>query len=81
MVRSLFLAGHDTVILDACNNTRMRRDEWRSDEWDTVFKVIPESHLVCYTRADAQGDAGIVPVIERMAAEHEPLSDDEIAWP
>jgi AAA domain len=81
MVKALFLAGHDTVVLDACNNTRKRRGEWRSEEWDTVFKVIPESELVCYMRAGEVGDAEIVPIIERMAAAHEPLGEDEIAWP
>ena len=30
MVRALFLAGHSAVILDATNNTRKRRDEWKS---------------------------------------------------
>jgi hypothetical protein len=46
-----------------------------------VFKVIPESELVCYMRAGEVGDAEIVPIIERMAAAHEPLGEDEIAWP
>jgi AAA domain-containing protein len=81
MVKALFLAGHSTVILDACNNTRKRRDEWQSEKWDTVFKVIPESELVCYQRASAEDYAEIVPVVERKVAEYEQLSDDEIAWP
>ena len=37
MVKALFLAGHDVVVLDACNNTRARRDEWKSRSWRREF--------------------------------------------
>lgn len=81
MVSALFHAGHSVVVLDACNNTRKRRDEWRSKEWDIVFKVIPADALTCFERAKAEGDEAIMTVIERMASEREPLAEDEIAWP
>lgn len=81
MVRALFLAGHDTVIVDACNNTRKRRDEWRSEEWDTVFKLFDTSERVCRERAESESDKYILPVIERMFRDHEPLQDDEQRWP
>jgi len=80
MVRALFLAGHSTVILDACNNTRKRRDEWQSIWWDTVFKVIPDDAETCFDRAKAEGDEYILETILRMADAHEPLAEDEIAW-
>jgi predicted kinase len=80
MVRALFLAGHDAVILDACNNTRKRRDEWRSKDWDVVFNVIPTDAATCIERAEAEGDQDIIPVITRMADEHEPLGEDEKEW-
>lgn len=76
MVRSLFLAGHRVVILDATNTTRKRRDEWRSQEWGTFFKVIPTDKAECLSR----GDAEINPVIERMAEGWEALHDDEPRW-
>jgi predicted kinase len=79
MVRSLFLAGHGAVILDATNNTRKRRDDWKSKEWETVFKVIGTPDSVCLERAIAEGDEYIVDTIKRMSAEHEPLGDDERA--
>lgn len=79
MVRSLFLAGHAAVILDATNNTRKRRDEWKSKDWEMVFKVISTPDSVCLERAIAEGDEYIVDVIKRMSAEHEPLGDDERA--
>lgn len=67
MVRSLFLAGHSMVILDATNTTRKRRDEWQSDDWITYFKVLPTSKEECLLRA--AGDTKIIPVIERMKEE------------
>lgn len=79
MVRALFLAGHSAVILDATNNTRKRRDEWKSKDWETVFKVIDTHDSVCIDRAIAEGDSYIVDVIKRMSAEHEPLGEDESA--
>jgi predicted kinase len=79
MVRALFLAGHDRVILDATNTTRKRRDEWRTDEWATFFKYIGTSHEECYERAGEGSD--LIPVITRMALNFEPLGDDEERWP
>lgn len=81
MIRSLFLAGHKIVILDACNTTRKRRDDLRSVEWETFFKVIDTSAEVCHSRAALENDTEIMPVIERMAAQYEPLNDDEREWP
>lgn len=81
MVRALFLAGHQVVILDATNNTRKRRDEWRSIDWATFFKVIDTEVEVCLERALAAGDHDITSVIVRMDAEHEPLQEDEPVWP
>lgn len=73
MVRSLFLAGHDTVILDATNTTVSRRDEWISREWKTTLHVVPTCRDECVRRALEQDDLYIVPVIDRMAA--------QIEWP
>lgn len=80
MIRALFLAGHNVVILDATNTTRKRRDEWLSIEWETCFKVIETPKEVCIERALADGDTEIVSVIERMASQFEPLADDEKRW-
>jgi predicted kinase len=81
MVRALFLAGHNRVILDATNTTRKRRDEWRSDGWATFFKQMDATKKDCYARAHEAGDAEIVFVITRMAEQFEPLADDEEVWP
>jgi predicted enzyme related to lactoylglutathione lyase/predicted kinase len=81
MVRALFFAGHKIVILDATNTRRRLRDEWQSKDWATFFKVIDARAEICLERAAEQRDVEIVPVIERMAAQYEPLGHDEMRWP
>lgn len=76
MVRSLFLAGHSTVILDATNTLAYRRDLWKDDAWDVKYAVFNTSKDECIRRARAIDDEYIVPVIEEMAAEFEPLDMD-----
>lgn len=78
MVRALFLAGHQTVILDATNTTKKRRVEWFDDRWTTFFKVFATSTAECMERA--KDDAEIKPVIERMAAQWEPLDESCLLW-
>ena len=76
MVGALLLAGHRTVILDACNNTRKRREEWSKD-FHTEFVVIDTPAETCLKRAIDEDDRHIIPIIGKMAAEFEPLGDDE----
>ncbi|HDZ36844.1 MAG TPA: hypothetical protein ENH62_00895 [Marinobacter sp.] len=80
MVRALFHAGHKVVILDATNNTRKRRDAWIDGQWTTIWKVIEADVDTCVIRAYRSDRQDIIPIIEKMAAEHEPLQDDEVAW-
>ena len=84
MVRALFLAGHDTVIVDATNTTRKRRDDWKSRDWERKFQVFggPEMKDVCLERAkvtcgDAEHLNGLSGAIERMAEQWEPIAEDE----
>lgn len=81
MVRSLFLAGHRHVILDATNVERSRRDEWKSKEWGIFFKYIPTPKDVCIERARSENYEELVGVIERMAGQFNPLGSDEELWP
>lgn len=69
MVRALFLAGHETVILDATNTTKRRRDEWEVKGWTTQDKIFDTSPSECIRRAKDGGREDLVPVIERMAAQ------------
>jgi len=76
MVRALFLAGHSVVILDSTCTTEARREPWKTDEWETWWKIIPTPAVNCIERAVVDGDIEIIPVIERMAAKLEfPTTD------
>jgi predicted kinase len=80
MVKALFLAGHDTVILDATNTSKKRRAEWMCDNnfgWWVKYQQIPTSEAECLERADASHDEEIKPIIKKMAACFEPLEDYE----
>jgi len=70
MVKALFLAGHDTVIVDATHTTPKRRDFWKSPEypsWELGYVYNNTAKDVCIARANAVGDTEIIPIIEDMA--------------
>ena len=78
MIRALFAVGHSRVVLDATNNTARRRARWvRPQFWDTEFVVMDVPTSTCVHRAKVAGDDAIIPVIERMANQYEPVSDSE----
>jgi len=80
MVKALFLAGHETVILDATNTTKKRRAEWMCDGdfgWWVKYQPISTSEAECLSRAAAMNDAEIVPIIKKMAAFFQPLTEAE----
>lgn len=53
MIKALFLAGHDNVVLDACNNTYHRREEFKNDElWTRIFYVVNTPMDICLQRAE-----------------------------
>ncbi len=69
MVESLFLAGHDKVILDATNLTDYRRNEWRSKKWNREYYIFHEDEGSCIERAKTTNQEYLIPVIKRMAKE------------
>ena len=77
MVRALFLAGHYKIIVDATHMTKKRREFWKDKGWRCVLKPIETSKEICLKRAESEGDLEIIPVIERMAMQYEPLTEDE----
>lgn len=88
MTRSLFEAGHDEVIIDACNNTRKRREEWKSwdGEWQREYAVIPTTAEECTMRLaemeykdeiDREDAGRLREAINRMERAHEPVEADE----
>jgi len=85
MVKALFLAGHTRVIVDGCHVKRKYRDEWKQPEqqlfvefeWQTWFKHIDTDQQTCLYRAEQECDPEIMPIIDKMAGEFEPLEADE----
>jgi predicted kinase len=67
MVKSLFLAGHDTVILDATNLTEDRRKRWLSDGWTTKYKLFKANEVTCIKRALESKKPELVEIIRIMA--------------
>lgn len=76
MVRALFLAGHDNVVLDATCVTKDQRDQWICDEWNVFFHHITTSKEECIARAKSESDDEIIPIIEHMSDVFEPLEED-----
>ncbi len=77
MVTSLFIAGHEIVCLDETNITYARRCSWQSRSWDVRLKVFDTGMEECIRRAKARGERNIIPIIEKMAAQWEPLTEEE----
>jgi len=95
MVTSLFKAGHEEVIIDACNTTRKRRDVWSRFSKDSegsiggfLYRQIGEFNKkrqptsanldLCLKRAKDGDRDDLIPVIERMYQNFEPIEDDEL---
>lgn len=86
MVRALFNAGHHTVVVDATNTSRKRRDFWKSRAWRRRFVTFggPEMQEECMQRAlaqyplDEQAREGLVNAIIRMADTYEDPTNDEL---
>jgi predicted kinase len=79
MVKALFIAGHDTVVVDATNTTRKRREAWKGDDWVRKYHVIDTSKEECIARCapDRSNRPDLIPIIEKMAEQFEPVEDDE----
>jgi predicted kinase len=78
MVKSLFLAGHKTVVLDATNVKKDDRKKWiRPNQWKHFFVTFYTPKDVCIARAIEGGREYLVPVIEKMNEQFEPITDSE----
>ncbi len=79
MVKSLFLAGHSDVIVDAANITKKRRKVWVdkfAHECAIIIKVFNTSKEVCIMRAKKDEREDLIPIIERMAENWEEPKND-----
>ena len=66
MVKSLFLAGHDRVVVDATNTTQKRRDEWESKGWAIKLAISKTDKRECIVRAKTSSMEFLIPIIESM---------------
>ena len=73
-VDALLLAGCK-VVVDGTHVTEKRRQPWR--ERGAEFILVPTSKEECIRRARLTNDEYIIPIIEKMAAEWEPLPEKE----
>lgn len=69
MVKALFLAGHDAVIVDATHTKSKRLLRWRKGDWDLQPIPFYTGKEECIRRARKDGREDLIPVIERMAEE------------
>lgn len=83
MVRALFFAGHETVILDATAITRARRDFFKYEvdlHWRRYVKFIDTPVEVCKERA-RHTYPELVEIIETMNKIYEPIEPGEFIFP
>lgn len=81
MIKALVLAGHNLIICDETNYSKLARKGLQSPEWDIVYYPVLTKAEVCKDRAVATGQADLIPVIDEMQARYEPLgSDDKLFW-
>jgi predicted kinase len=67
MVKALFLAGHDTVIVDATHLKKRYIDRWENIMWDLQVHKIDTPADVCIERAKKDGKEELIPIIKAMA--------------
>lgn len=79
MVKSLFLAGHNTVIIDATNLKIRYIKAWKHLGIENVkfkFKVFDTPIYTCIERAFATDKPFLVPIIESMSVDFVNLLDE-----
>ncbi len=77
IARALLLSGHDMIIIDATNTTQKRRKVWIDNFKDFArieYKIFDTSKEECIKRAEILNDMEIIPIIEKMALEYEPVN-------
>ena len=77
MVKALFIAGHELVILDATSVTKPSRDSWKSDDWDLWYAETDVNKFICKRRAEEGDRLDLVPVIEDMSERYDLLDSEE----
>ena len=71
MVEALFIAGHETVVVDATNLTKKRRTMWA--KYNPEFKIFDTPRETCIRRAANDNRSDLIPVIKKMDRTKEPV--------
>lgn len=79
MIRALFLSGHEVVIADETNYSKLARQTLQEHDWETVFYPILTERDVCIERAIQTGQPDLIPIISEMWERYEALDPtDEV---
>lgn len=76
MIKSLFNAGHNTVIFDATSITKQRRDDLVSNTWYRTFALFNVPVEECISRA--LGNTDLQQAIVKMFEQFEKVTEDEL---
>jgi hypothetical protein len=66
MVRALFNAGHDVVIVDATHLRKKYRDRWADGPWKLEIQLCGANKEQCMGRAIRDGRDDLLPIIKSM---------------
>jgi len=81
MIKSLFLAGHSTVVLDATSVTRKSRKKWEKigekERFTVKYIVFNTPVPICEQRAQEGNREDLISVIQRMFRQYQPLNEEE----
>ena len=85
MIKSLFFAGHTTLIYDNCNHLKTRRIYWinwcTENEIKIEYKYFDTSMEVCQERAKGfKNSEWLVPRIAEMSNEFDRLKKSDMIW-
>lgn len=77
-VRALFHDHHDVVILDSTMATEERRNMFKNENFQTVFKEFHTPSKICIERAKDCGQQYLIPVIKRVSKVRDPMGVDDM---
>ena len=83
MVKSLFIAGHGGVIVDATNTTVKRRAFWKNRMWKRDYEIFHTQASTCLERVMSDESLhesqkqGLLDAIERMDLQYEVVQSEE----
>lgn len=77
MVKSLFYAGNDTIIIDATHLKKKYIEKWadfmynffKDWQWQIKYKIFRTPKYICIERAYKNSKDYLVPIIEKMDEE------------